>query len=153
MKGMIFMCNPSVQALKANFSQVLEERRISQELKNNTPALEAIFDILNGDRALIAAIEQSEHGKPALDANVPEIESYVAAHPTCGIDLTNDTTKQVIGILQKIVLAPFGYTPVKDKRLTNSNHFSTAACYERTEPAKLKIIKIIAPVCASSSIP
>ena len=135
-----------VQSLKANFNHVLQERRISQQLKNNTPALRDIFDILNDDLALIAAIEQSEHGKPALGANVPEIESYIATHPTCGIDLTNDPTKQAIGILQKIVLAPFGYTHVKNKRLTNSNHFTSAACYELTAPATLKIIKIIAPV-------
>ena len=141
---MLFMS--LVQSLKANFNHVLQERRISQQLKNNTPALRDIFDILNDDLALIAAIAQSDHGKPALDATVYDIESYVATHPNCGIDLTDHTTKQAIGILQKIVLAPFGYTPMKRKRLTNANHFAAAACYELTAPATLKIIKIIAPV-------
>lgn len=134
--------NTTIQPLKTTFNQVLDGNRIKNELKDN-PSFKDIFDILNADESLISAIDASEVNKPALSANVNKIEDYVTDNPSCDIDLTDDATKQAIGTLQKIVLEPFGYTPVKSKRLTNSKFFSSAACYELTSPARLKIIKTI----------
>ena len=134
--------NTTIQPLKTTFNQVLDGNRIKNELKDN-PSFKDIFDILNADESLISAIDASEVNKPALSANVNKIEDYVTDNPSCDIDLTDDATKQAIGTLQKIVLEPFGYTPVKSKRLTNSKFFSSAACYELNSPARLKIIKTI----------
>lgn len=132
----------TIQSLKTTFNQVLGANRIKNELKDN-PSFKAIFNILNTDESLISAIDISEVNRPALSANVSKIEDYVLNNPSCGINLTDDATKQAIGTLQKIVLEPFGYTPVKSKRLTNSKFFSSAACYELNSPARLKIIKTI----------
>ena len=135
----------TVDNLKATFDDFLSENRVKKELQSSS-ALMHIFEMLNEDEAIIKAIDYSLANKPALNANVQKVENYVASLPNNDIDLTNDKIRQTIGQIQKTILAPFGYTPVKSKRLINSTHFTSAACYEKTMPGRLKVVKTIAVI-------
>lgn len=123
---------------KANFATACKKHKILKELSSN-PDFEAIFDILNRDDSIIAAICKCEEKKPALSACAKDIEKFCKT-PTCTIKLADNKTRQCIGLLQKAVLEPFGYQPTKQKHLYNLKFFKSASCYERTGTPSLKII-------------
>lgn len=123
---------------KANFATACKKYKIPKDLSSN-PDFEAIFDILNRDDSIIAAICKCEEKKTALSACAKDIEKFCKP-PTCTIDLANEKTRQCIGLLQKAVLEPFGYQPTKQKHLYKLKFFKSASCYERTGTPSLKII-------------
>jgi len=48
-------------------------------------------------------------GKPALSAVIVEIERYYDSLTNPQFDLKDQFTKRALGMLVKIILAPFGY--------------------------------------------
>ena len=123
---------------KADFATACKKYKIPEALSSNQD-FEDIFDILNRDDSIIAAICKCKEKKPALSACAKEIEKFCTP-PTCTIDLANEKTRQCIGLLQKAVLEPFGYQPTKQKHLYKLKFFKSASCYEPTGTPSLKII-------------
>lgn len=109
------------------------------KLQNDIDA-QAIFDILNEDRQIYAAILATEDGRPALSASVKRIEDYVLK--TQSNFLASNFERQAVGRMQKFVLAPFGYIPNDIKKSVNSKIFTVAACYEKDESNATMIIKV-----------
>ena len=109
------------------------------KLQNDVDA-RAIFDILNEDKQIYAAILATENGKPALSASIKIIEDYVLK--TQSSFFASNFERQAVGRMQKFVLAPFGYIPNDIKKSVNSRIFTVATCYEKDESNATMIIKV-----------
>ena len=130
---------------KATFKDFLEENPMYQSLSNNRDARK-IFDFLNENENIFGAIKFSKMKKPALMASVEEIETYIDKRgENATIDLKEDFNRQGVGKMQKTILAPFGYTPIKNSQKSfKAKYFRTASCYELTDRnAKMKIAVVV----------
>ena len=125
---------------KANYSDFINSYSALKTLADNKDA-QAVFEILNMDKNIYAAIEVSKKDKPALSASVDEIEEFIDGRNSDTFTLS-DFNKQAIGRMQKVILAPFGYVPNGKKKAMNSKYFSTASCYEFKEGTAAMRLKI-----------
>ena len=124
---------------KANFQSFINSNSMLAKLQNNADAM-AIFDILNDDAQIYAAILATENGKPALSASTKKIEEYVSENKSDFF--ASNFERQAVGRMQKAILSPFGYVPNEIKKSVNSKIFTVATCYEKDESKVTMIIKI-----------
>lgn len=131
--------------MKATFNDFLKENPNCSKFANNPDAI-AIFNILSKEENIIAMIDASNAGKPALSACVSEVESFFDNSNNPTIDLRDGFTRTVIGRMVKSILAPFGYEPSIQKDLpkaTPAKYFTSASCYEKTDTASMRIVRTI----------
>lgn len=87
-------------------------------------------------------IDASEHGKPALSGC---IEALLDKFPDLRKDeFKTNYNKQAIGFMVKVILEPFGYEPIGQKRMpsTMKDFFSSASAYKlKPEKASLKLVQ------------
>lgn len=137
--------------MKAAYNDFLTENPNCSGFAANQDAIE-IFDLLSKDESIIAMIEASEAGKPALSACVLEIESLIKSKSAPTVDLSDEFTRTVVGRMVKTVLSPFGYRPLKQRqqkplsRSLKAEFFVTASCYSLTAPAVMRVVKRIEEV-------
>ena len=124
---------------KANFQDFINSNTILAKFQNNTDA-QKIFDILNEDEQIYAAILATENGKPALSASIKKIEKYISDNKS--VFFTSNFERQAVGRMQKFILAPFGYVPNDIQKSVNSKFFTVATCYEKDESKATMAIKI-----------
>ena len=124
---------------KANFQNFVNSNSILAKLQNNNDA-QKIFEILNDDAQIYAAILATENGKPALSASIKKIEEYISENKSDFF--ASNFERQAVGRMQKFILAPFGYVPNEIKKSVNSKIFTVATCYEKDESQATMIIKI-----------
>ena len=124
---------------KADFQSFINSNSMLAKLQNNPDAM-AIFDILNDDAQIYAAILATENGKPALSASIKKIEEYVSENKSDFF--ASNFERQAVGRMQKAILSPFGYFPNDIKKSVNSKIFTVATCYEEKKDLATMIIKI-----------
>ena len=129
---------------KATFEKFLEENSMYKSLENNRDARK-IFDILNENENIYGAIKFSQMNKPALMASVEKIETYIDNRgENAKFDLKEDFNRQGVGKMQKTILAPFGYTPIKNSQKSfKAKYFRTASCYEFNDTNATMKVKVI----------
>jgi len=112
------------------------------------PDAVAVFELLSEERNIIAMIDASEGGKPALSACVFELESFFDALQNPTIDFNDTFTRTVVGRMIKSILAPFGYEVTQQKDLPKAargKYFTSASCYAKTGAATLEVARRIVP--------
>ena len=115
---------------RASFEDFLNAPFVGRNLANNLDAMK-IFDILNDEKIIAKAIELSEEGKPALLAGVSKVEDYIDSRggaTTFPLNVARNC--QLVGIMMKIILAPFNYTPNVNKPM-ETRYFHSAMTYKR----------------------
>lgn len=134
--------------MKATFNDFIAENPNCSKFDGNPDAI-AIFDLLSKDDSIIAMIDISEAGKPALTARAIEVEAYYDNLSNPAIDLKDGFTRTVVGRMIKTILNPFGYEVTVQKNLPKASkgeYFTSASCYAKTGTATMKVIRIIAEV-------
>jgi hypothetical protein len=122
-----------------------------QKLRGNIDA-EAIFNILSKDENIIAMLEISDLGKPALSACIKEIEKYFDLQKAPTFDLNEGFSKQAVGRMVKTIIKPFGYETHIQRELPKScasKYFTSATCYRKTGIATMKVVKTIVEISES----
>lgn len=132
--------------MKATFVDFIQENHNYKQFEGSSIA-EQVFDILSQDQNIIAMIEASESGKPALSACVTEVESfYDGLSSTEGFDLNSGYVKQGIGRMVRTVLKVFGYLPCGQKNMPKAlctKYITSASTYKRMGTASMKVVKTI----------
>ncbi len=139
--------------MKATFSDFIFDNLNCSGFESN-PDARAVFEILSEDRNIIAMIEASENGKPALSACAVEIEKFLSLKENPTMDLTDTFTKTVIGRMIKSILAPFGYLPSKQNYISKNIQvvfFTSGMCYQKTGEASMHVVKRIEELPAAYS--
>jgi hypothetical protein len=124
--------------MKATFEDFINQNPTRKKFENNKDA-RAIFDILSKKSNILKMMEISEFGQPALSVCVQEIESYVYSQINPTIDLTDDFTRQAIGLMIQTILLPYGYKTVIKRDIPKkykSKYFSKATCYATNDDPK-----------------
>lgn len=132
--------------MKATFNDFVQDNPNCSKFHTD-PAAISIFNLLSQDANIIAMIDASEAGKPALSACVSNVETYARSNQK--IDLNDGFTRTVIGRMIKTILKPFGYEVDKPKNLPKSSgatYFTSASCYKMTGNATMKVIRTIVPI-------
>ena len=131
--------------MKTTYEDFLDEYSYRERFEHDMMA-KGIFEILAQDENIIAMIEYSEAGKPALAACVNQIEAFFEQGGAKGFDLSVDFNKQCVGRMVKTILRPFGYETHIQKSMPKtleSKHFRSATSYQKTGTALLKVVKTI----------
>jgi len=137
--------------MKAIFFDFYHEHpKCGKDIVTNIDA-QALFDLLSTDENIIAMIDASEAGKPAIAAVVQAVESYCDNNRQADFDLTIDQRRTVVGCMIKTILSPFGYIPVEpttrtQKELPKSvgaKYFKSGSCYfyDSYAPPTMKIVR------------
>lgn len=132
--------------MKATLDDYFTENTNCQKFRGNHDFQHIFEQILSTDANIIAMIDVSEAGKPALSACVNQIEAYCDSQTAPTIDLKDDFTKQAIGRAIRTILLPFGYEVKKQKDIPRSyqaKYFTSASVYALTGPAVLCVQKRI----------
>ena len=112
-----------------------------------TAAAQAVFGLLSQDTNIIAMIDASEQGQPALTPCIRQVENYLVAAADPGFDVKEKITRQTVGCMAKTILKPFGYRVVKQKNLSKGTgqYFASASCYALLAPeeATMRVVKRI----------
>ena len=104
--------------MKSTYQTFLNQNpKCGKDLISNQHA-QATFFLLSSDKNIIAMIDASEAGRPAIEASYPDVEDYYDRNKSSDFDLTNDHRRTVVGCMIKTILAPFGYIPVEPKTKT-----------------------------------
>jgi len=132
--------------MKSTFNNFIQDSPKYKKFDGNADAIHIFNNIISKDETIIAMIDISEAGKPALCACLLDIEDYYAnqTHPV--FDLTDNFTKQALGAMVKTVLKPFGYEPKSQKdipRSYNAQYVTSASTYAETGPATMRVVKRI----------
>lgn len=139
--------------MKATYQDFLEEHpKCGKDLVSNQHA-QKIFNLLSSDKNIIAMIDASEAGRPAIEATYSDVEDYYDRIKPFDFDLTNDQRRTVVGCMIKTILAPFGYLPVEPKtktqkelsRSSKAKYFKSGSCYyfDPTAPATMQICRTV----------
>ena len=128
---------------KARYEKFIEYNPNCHSLENN-PDARRIFDLLNEDDRIIAAVMASEKGFPALEPNVVAVEELIKNTPNPSVDLSERFIRTAVGRMQKIILAPFGYEPIKGAQrnissVIGAKYFRSATCYAKTGEPTMRI--------------
>lgn len=115
---------------KVTFEDFVQEEFVSRKLLNN-PDAKIIFDILNEEANIKKAIELSDAGKPALLASVDIIENFFESRgKDSTFRLDEPRNCQLVGRMQRLILAAFGYESYVDKKM-DTLYFHSAMTYKR----------------------
>ena len=130
---------------KATFEDFLSENPMYQSLADNRDA-RRVFDILNENENIFSAVKFSQLGKPALMANVEEIETYIDnLGENSTFDLEVNFNRMGVGRMVKNILAPFGYAPIPDSQKSfKAKHFRTASCYKFSADSATMFLEVSA---------
>ncbi len=139
--------------MRATYQDFLNENpKCGNDLVSNQHA-QATFFLLSSDRNIIAMIDASEAGRPAIEATYTEVEDYYDRNKSSDFDLTNDHRRTVVGCMIKTILAPFGYLPVEPKtktqkelsRSSRAEYFKSGSCYyfDPAAPATMQICRTV----------
>lgn len=132
--------------MKATFEDFIEQNPNCKKFVGDAMALYIFESIFSRDENVIAMIDATKAGKPALSACIREVEEYYKNTLVPTLDLTNDFTKQALGRMVKAVLEPFGYQTDKQKDMPRgiSTEFVTSATvYKFSGNATMKIVQEI----------
>lgn len=103
---------------------------------SNSKQMKDIFQLITSPECIKEMIDTSESQKPALSVCIEEIECQYHEE---NFNIGEDFTKQALGAMVAVALEPFGYTPVKQKVLSNSQYIKTAAVYSLTKAPRFKV--------------
>jgi hypothetical protein len=134
--------------MKSTFSDFIKNAPNYNKFEANPQARYIFEDILSEDTNIIAMIDVSESGKPALCACLQQVEDYyreqqIALLDPDLFDLRDNFTKQALGTMVKVVLEPFGYQPNSQKNIPKkyqAKYVKSAMTYEKTGPASMKVV-------------
>ena len=137
--------------MKASYDDFLNENpKCGRDLETNDTA-KAIFAVLSQERNIIAMIDASDSGKPALSPVVLVVESYCAKHTSSDFDLADGQRRTVVGCMIKTILSRFGYEPVQPasrtqkelSRTIGAKYFVSGSCYtyKPLAPATMMIVR------------
>ena len=138
--------------MKATYCEFLNENpKCGKNLATNETT-KIIFALLSRDENIIAMIDASDAGKPALTPVVTTLEDYYFNYSSPEFNLAISQIRSVIGCMIKTILSRFGYTPVepasrRQKELSNvasSKHFfMSGSCYkyDPSAPATMTLIR------------
>lgn len=109
---------------------------------------QAIFDLLSQDANIIAMIDASEQGKPALTPCVQQVENFLLSQADPDFDVTHIEVRQAVGCMVKTILRPFGYRWLKRENHLpkgTGRYFVGAARYSLSAPeeATMRVVRII----------
>ncbi len=109
---------------------------------------QAVFDLLSLDSSIIAMIDASEQGKPALTPCVQQIENFLEKRADPDFDVSQDKVRQTIGGMVKTILRPFGYRKISQRSHLpkgTGRYFVTAARYTLSAPeeATMRVVRTI----------
>lgn len=123
-----------------NFDDFLKKYPKYGKFANNSVA-EQIFKTMSGLQEIQSMLLASESDKPALSACVSNLEKKYGNQSI--FDFNDDFSKQAVGAMIKVILEPFGYIPIKQKRIspTVSKYFTSASVYKQLQHPRLKIIQ------------
>lgn len=137
--------------MKASYNDFLNENpKCGRDLETNDTA-KAIFSLLSKERNIIAMIDASDAGKPALSPVVLVVESYCTKHPSPDFDLADGQRRTVVGCMIKTILSRFGYEPIRPasrtqkelSRAIGAKYFVSGSCYiyEPLAPATMMVVR------------
>lgn len=132
--------------MKATFNDFIQKAHNYKKFDGNVDAIYIFENILSKDENIIAMIDVSEVGKPALCACISEIENFYISKSTPIFDLKDNFTKQALGTMVRIILEPFGYQTKSQKYIPksyNSQFITSAMTYTKTGIATMKVIRRI----------
>ncbi len=132
--------------MKATFQDFIEQNANCKKFDGNAEAVYIFDNILSRDENIIAMVEATEAGKPALAVCVREVEEYYRSHAAPTFDLTDSFTKQALGRMVKTAIEPFGYQTYKQKDMPKSvsaEFVTSAMTYKFSGNATMKIVKKI----------
>lgn len=132
--------------MKATYDDFIRENPTCAKMADSAVP-QALFDLLSEDASILAMIDASEQGKPALSGCVRQVEKFLEDHPASYFDVSNPTVRQTVGCMVKTILRPFGYRVTKQKNLPKGagTYFASASCYALSVPkeATMRVIKKI----------
>jgi hypothetical protein len=137
--------------MKATFADFIQNAPNYNKFETNAQAQHIFNNILSIDTNIIAMIDVSESGKPALCACLEQVEEYYLNQQIPLLDpdlfdLRDNFTKQALGTMVKVVLEPFGYQPSSQKNIPKkyqAKFVVSAMAYDRTGPASMKVVRRI----------
>lgn len=130
--------------MKTTFNDFIQNSPKYKKYDGNPDAIYIYDNILSKDENIIAMIDISEAGKPALCACILEIENYHDSQTNPTFDLTDNFTKQTLGAMVKTVLEPFGYETKNQKDIPrgyNAKYVTSATTYAKTGPATMRVVR------------
>lgn len=132
--------------MKATYDDFIRENPTCARIADNIIP-QTLFDLISEDVNILAMIEASEQGKPALGGCVQQVEKFLEDHPSPRFDVKNAVVRQTIGCMVKTILRPFGYRVTRQKNLSKGagKYFASASCYALSAPeeATMRVIKKI----------
>ena len=123
--------------MKATYDDFLAMNpKCGKDLIDNLKS-QAIFNLLSTDENIIAMIDASEAGKPAITAVVCQVENLCSIDKSYEFDLSNEQRRTVVGCMIKTILSSFGYIPVEPATRTQKDlpksigakFFKSGSCY------------------------
>lgn len=102
---------------------------------------ENIFNTMSELETIQKMILVSEADKPALSACISQIESQFGNQKM--FDLSDDFAKQCVGTMVKVILEPFGYTPIKQKDMPKglAKYFASASVYKLNKEPRIRLVQ------------
>jgi len=132
--------------MKATHDDFLKENPTCTSAGSGTAA-QKVFELLSEDANIIAMIDASDQGQPALTPCVRQVEDYLTECAPSDFNVAENITRQTVGCMVKTILRPFGYRVVKQKNLPKGTgqYFASASCYSLLAPeeATMKVVKQI----------
>lgn len=132
-----------------SFSDFINDAPIYRKFEHNSEAIHIFEKILSKEENIIAMIDTSESGKPALAVCLEEVEQYYLSQSTPQFDLQNDFAKRALGAMVRVILEEFGYLKKGQKDIPkryNSRFVTSATTYELTGVPSMKVVKRIEKV-------
>jgi len=98
---------------------------------------EAIFDFLAQPQNIYRMIDFSERDKPALGAVISDLEELYGDQREFALNVPEH--KRLVGAMVCYILEPFGYVPVKQRKIpaNSSIFFASASVYEKKNKPRL----------------
>ena len=132
--------------MKARYEDFINQNINCKKFADDADAIYIFDNILSRDENIIALIDTSKAGRPALAACIREVEAYYKGRSAPSFDLTDDFTKQALGRMVKTVLEPFGYHPDKQKNLPkgiSTEYVTSSMTYRFSGKATMRVVQKI----------
>jgi len=137
--------------MKATYSEFLKENpKCGRDLEANDTA-KAVFALLSKDRNIIAMVDASDAGKPALSPVALVVESYCERCFSPEFDLANEQRRTVVGCMIKTIISRFGYDTIQPasrtqkelSRKIGAKYFVSGTCYFTSydAPATMMVVR------------
>ena len=138
-----------VHEMKATYQDFLRENPTCAKLAEDDTAQE-VFALLSQDENLIAMLDASDRGFPALTPCIGKVQELAERKASPTFDVQNNTVRQMVGCMAKTIIRPFGYRVTKQKNLPKGTgrYFASASCYALLEPenATMRVVKKVEEV-------